>query len=102
MESSSPVDLQQIQKADVIIGVDEDFGNWFIIYGRDQLERLRSSIGVDASNIFLIRVGANTVPLEKLLTLVVQVKGEHEFLDEPTELDYWTETFLKVLHEGRE
>jgi len=75
MPAPSPSDLEQIRNADVIVGVDEDFGNRFIVYGRDHLEQVRLSNEEKQSSIVLLDVGPKSIPLEQLLDLVAKAKG---------------------------
>src|SRR4051794_21740810 len=100
MPAPSPSDLEQIRHADVVIGVDEDFSNRFIVYGREHLERVRLSDGENRTSIVMLHVGPKSVPLEQLLDLVAKTKGHHEFVSDPTDLDEWLEEFLRTLNEG--
>jgi hypothetical protein len=99
MATPSPSDLEQIRKADVVIGVDEDFGNWFVLFGRDHLEQARLSNMENRTSIALLHVGPNSIPLEQVLDVVAKVKGQHDFVPDPTDLDVWVEEFLRPLHE---
>src|SRR5262249_6755602 len=100
MATSSPSDLEQIRKSDLVIGIDEDFGNRFLVYGRDHLERVRLSNEENRTRIVMLHVGPKSVPLEKLLDLVTKAKGHHDFVSEPTDLDDWFEEFLRMLDES--
>lgn len=100
MAAPSPANLEQIRNADVVIGVDEDFGNRFIVFGRDHLERVRVSNEENRTSIVMLHVGPKSMPLDQLLDLVAKAKGHHEFVAEPTDLDEWIEQFLRTIQEG--
>lgn len=100
MPPPTPSDLEQIRNADVVFGVDEDFGNRFIVWGREHLERLRVSDGENRTSLVMLYVGPKSIPMEKLLDLVVKAKGCHEFVSDPTDLDEWAEEFLRAIQEG--
>jgi hypothetical protein len=67
-----------LARADVIVGIDVNFGDEVLVFGRAFLQRLVAS-GGGGRVAFLVEVGIDgTGDLDKLLRLVRRLRGHHD------------------------
>jgi hypothetical protein len=65
--------------ADVVLGMDVDSGRQFLLYGRDTLERIVRSGRPGPQRVLLIALDQETDELERVLALLLAVKGRHDY-----------------------
>jgi hypothetical protein len=68
-----------LQSADIITGVDVMSCHEFLVYGRQTLERIAASMADEVVSVLRIGLDEETDELEKLVVLVEQVKGQHDY-----------------------
>ena len=74
-EFMSPGFKALIQSADAILGVDEETGNEFIVFGMSTLESIVASSKPVASRVLTVAILQRTDELELLCAVVRAVKG---------------------------
>jgi hypothetical protein len=80
LEANPDADPQPVlESADIITSVDVMSGHAFLVFGRQSLERI--TVGAEGELTHVLRIGLDeeTDELEKLVVLVEQVKGRHDY-----------------------
>lgn len=93
--------IQMIRDADLIMGVDGDFGNRFILFGRELLQQIRDD-EAQPGKLYVVQceIDANHNKLEDVLETVASVRGHHDFKPEADELDAWADEYLHSIEQG--
>ena len=68
-----------LRAADIIMGVDVMSQREFIVYGRKLLERIAAGTQATEASMMRIGVDQDTDELERLLALVLTIKGSHDY-----------------------
>ena len=68
-----------LRTADIIMGVDVMSQREFIVYGRDLLERIAAGTQAKETSMMRIGVDQDTDELQRLLALVITIKGSHDY-----------------------
>ena len=74
-EFMSPEFKAQIQSAEAILGIDEESGNEFIVFGMSTLESILASSKSVASRVLVVAILQRTDELELLCMVVKAIKG---------------------------
>ena len=70
---------QTLNDAEVIFGIDVMSRHEFILYGRKTLERIAKGKKARAVNVMRIELDQDSDDLERIVALVVVVKGFHDY-----------------------
>ncbi|MCS6851080.1 MAG: hypothetical protein NZ700_07930 [Gemmataceae bacterium] len=93
---------KMIREADIVVGVDEDFGNRFILFGRDLLQRIRDEdYQPPQLRVVHCTINETTNKLKDVLATIASLRGRHDFNEEPDDLDAWADEFLQTMERGR-
>ena len=94
--------LQMIRQADIVMGVDGDFGNRFILYGRELLQQIRDE-EAQPGKLYVVQceINSSSNKLADVLAAIESVRGHHDFKDDADELDAWAEEYLRAIEQGR-
>lgn len=68
-----------VRSADIIFGEDVATGNRFLAYGRDALQRIIGTGAAEECRTLTVEVDQETDELEKLLGVVVALRGRHDY-----------------------
>lgn len=70
---------EALAEAEVIYGVDVMSGHRFVVFGRDDLERIVASGEAEELSVSYVSLDQDTDELEKLVALVKVVKGREDY-----------------------
>jgi hypothetical protein len=78
----APVDARRlINHADVIYAVEPENKQDILLFGKDKLERIARSDVPEGARVLRIALGSDRRKLQKLLTLVRETKGSHDYAE---------------------